>query len=92
MLTTRDALKQSVSEDQLHDAALFAISTRESMLEKAAGIGVLRTKDEDIRSLREMITYGLKGIAAYTEHAFNLGKEDKEIYSFVFESAGRNAG
>ena len=86
MLAVRDELKQSFSVDQLHDAALFEIDTRESMLEKAAGIGVLRTENEDIRSLREMITYGLKGMAAYTEHAFNLGKEDKEIYSFIFEA------
>ena len=56
------------------------------MLEKAAGVGVMRTENEDVRSLREMITYGLKGMAAYTEHAFNLGKENKDIYSFVLET------
>jgi hydroxylamine reductase len=56
------------------------------MLDKAAGVGVLRTENEDVRSLREMITYGLKGMAAYTEHAFNLGKENKEIYAFILEA------
>ena len=86
MLSLRDELKKGISADNLHDAATFTVDTRESMLEKAAGVGVLRTENEDVRSLREMITYGLKGMAAYTEHAFNLGKEDKEIYSFILEA------
>ena len=47
------------------------------MLEKAGTVGVLATENEDIRSLREMITYGIKGMAAYAEHANKLGKEDQ---------------
>jgi len=43
----------------------------------------LATKNEDERSLRELLTYGLKGIAAYTEHSFNLGYENKELYAFM---------
>ena len=86
MLSLRDELKKGISADNLHDAATFTVDTRESMLDKAAGVGVLRTENEDVRSLREMITYGLKGMAAYAEHAFNLGKEDKEIYSFILEA------
>jgi len=50
---------------------------------KAAEVGVLATENEDIRSLRELLTYGLKGIAAYAEHAFNLGYEDATIYAFL---------
>lgn len=46
-------------------------------------IGILRTKNEDIRSLRELLTYGLKGMAAYAEHAMNLGKTSEEIYAFI---------
>lgn len=46
-------------------------------------IGVLATENEDIRSLRELLTYGLKGMAAYTEHANHLGKENLEIVKFV---------
>lgn len=46
-------------------------------------IGVLRTKDEDIRSLRELVMYGIKGIAAYAEHAFNLNHENNDIYCFM---------
>src|SRR6056297_709959 len=49
----------------------------------SAEVGVLATKNEDERSLRELLTYGIKGIAAYTEHAFNLGYENKKIYEFI---------
>ncbi len=48
--------------------------------------GVLATEDEDVRSLRELLTYGLKGIAAYADHAAVLGSEDPEIYAFVFKA------
>jgi hydroxylamine reductase len=46
-------------------------------------VGVLATEDEDKRSLRELLTYGIKGIAAYAEHAFNLGYENETIYEFI---------
>ena len=49
-------------------------------------IGVLACENEDIRSLRELLTYGLKGIAAYAEHAAVLGKEDDRIYAFCFKA------
>ena len=49
-------------------------------------VGVLRTENEDVRSLRELIVYGLKGLAAYAEHAFNLGKTSEEIFAFVEEA------
>lgn len=51
--------------------------------DKSLEVGVLRTHDEDIRSLKELVHYGLKGIAAYAEHAFNLDKTDDEIFSFM---------
>ncbi|MBE6006974.1 MAG: hydroxylamine reductase [Sarcina sp.] len=50
---------------------------------KAAVVGVLATKDEDIRSLRELITYGLKGLAAYTKHANALLQDNEEIDAFI---------
>lgn len=50
---------------------------------KAKEVGVLRTKDEDIRSLKELVHYGLKGMAAYAEHAYNLDKTNDEIFSFM---------
>jgi len=57
--------------------------TVEAMEEKARQVGVLSTQNEDVRSLRELLTYGLKGLAAYAEHAANLGFEDNEIYAFM---------
>ncbi|SKA73497.1 hydroxylamine reductase [Clostridium sp. USBA 49] len=50
---------------------------------ESGDVSILQTKDEDIRSLRELLTYGIKGMAAYAEHAFNLGFEDKNIYEFM---------
>ena len=51
--------------------------------ENQSVVGVLRTENEDVRSLRELIMYGLKGMAAYAEHAFNLGKTSEEIFAFT---------
>ena len=51
--------------------------------EKAKTVGVLRTPDEDIRSLKELVHYGLKGMAAYVEHAHNLGYQSPEIFAFM---------
>ncbi|MGI6280016.1 MAG: hydroxylamine reductase [Acutalibacteraceae bacterium] len=87
MISLRDELRSKIEIDNLHDAAVFTVSSStEGMLEKAANVGVLSTKDPDIRSLREMIIYGLKGMAAYTEHALNIGKENMEIYVFIYQA------
>ena len=51
--------------------------------EKAATVGVLSTENEDIRSLRELITYGLKGLSAYSKHANVLLKNDEEVDAFL---------
>ena len=51
--------------------------------EKAKTVGVLSTKDEDIRSLRELITYGLKGLSAYSKHANALLQDDEEVDAFL---------
>jgi hydroxylamine reductase len=59
--------------------------TVEEMEEKAKLVGVLSTPDEDVRSLRQLLTYGLKGLAAYAKHAANLGYEDAEICAFMQE-------
>ncbi|MDD2217312.1 MAG: hydroxylamine reductase [Eubacteriales bacterium] len=88
MIAIRDELKNTVDVADLHDSAIFTVGTRESMLEKADSVGVLATENEDVRSLRQMITYGLKGMAAYAEHAKNIGKEDLGINSFIYEALG----
>ena len=56
-----------------------------------APLGVLSCDDEEIRSLRELLTYGLKGIAAYAVHAAALGKEDDAVYEFVFKALASTA-
>ena len=85
-LEVRDELKKALEDKgvdlgQLHDVATFAVKTDEEIIAKseAVEVGILATENEDVRSLRELITYGLKGMAAYAEHALNLGKEEEEI-------------
>lgn len=86
MIGFRNELKKQVSDVNLSDAAEFEVSDRASMLDKASKVGVLSTENEDVRSLREMIIYGLKGMAAYTHHALNIGKEDIAISAFIYEA------
>jgi len=86
MIGLRNDLKKQVPNVKHSDATEFEVKDRVSMLEKASMIGVLSTENEDIRSLREMIIYGLKGMAAYTHHALNIGKENLEINEFIYEA------
>lgn len=64
---------------------------REAYDDKAATVGVLREKDEDLRSLTELIVYGLKGMAAYLEHAMRLGHDDKSIHRFMQHTLAQTA-
>ena len=86
VLGLRDELRAQAEAEFVHDAATFQVKNREEMLDKAALVGVLSTENEDIRSLREMIIYGLKGLAAYAEHALNIGKENPELYDFIYRA------
>ena len=75
-----------VSEMLTHCKSLdWKTKTVEEMEEKAKLVDILSTPDEDVRSLRQLLTYGLKGLAAYAKHAANLGFEDTEIYAFMQE-------
>jgi len=79
-----DLLNQLSDKENLSEAALWTADTDE--FEKKANsseVGVLATANEDVRSLRELITYGLKGLAAYMKHANVLGYDDKEINTFM---------
>ncbi|HPI23010.1 MAG TPA: hydroxylamine reductase, partial [Spirochaetota bacterium] len=67
----------------LPDAATWSADTEAQLVEKAASVGVLRTENEDVRSLRELVVYGVKGMAAYAHHAARLGANDPEIYAFM---------
>ncbi len=73
-------------EKDLHDAVLWSPKNDQDILEKSLAVGVLSTKDEDIRSLRELIVYGLKGMAAYTKHAMVLGYTDDSIFAFIHKA------
>jgi hydroxylamine reductase len=86
MLALRNTLRARVAGQFLHDASTFEANSRAAMLEKAVSVGVLSTKNEDVRSLRELIIYGLKGMAAYGHHALNIGKEKDELYAFFYEA------
>ena len=86
VMEMRDAMAAKLLLPHLHDAAEFKAYSREDLLEKAADVGVLATENEDIRSLRELITYGLKGLAAYLYHALQLQKESPEISAFIYKA------
>lgn len=78
----QELLKQVVNQTRLPQAALWE-GTVSQFEQKAKEVGVLTTENEDIRSLRELITYGLKGLSAYTKHANALLKDNEEIDSFI---------
>lgn len=73
-------------DQQLPDAATWSPVSEKEYAEKAEQVGVMATEKEDVRSLRELLIIGLKGIAAYADHAAILGFEDDEIYSFMMEA------
>ncbi|AVQ44476.1 hydroxylamine reductase [Clostridium botulinum] len=76
-------IKNDKDEKEIHDAAVWAANNPEDFKKKAETVGVLSTENEDIRSLRELLTYGLKGMAAYLEHANNLGYDEDSIHAFM---------
>lgn len=82
---TLDARKKLIGQvqdiDKLPEAALWDGSG--DWDEKAGKVGVLSTENEDIRSLRELVTYGVKGLSAYTKHANALLQEDQEVDAFI---------
>lgn len=80
--TTQELLPQVKDQSSLPEASLWN-GAEDTFEEKAALTGVLSTEDEDIRSLRELITYGLKGLSAYTRHANALLAESKETDAFL---------
>ncbi len=88
-LALRDSLREKTGTENIqvpfstHDAATWTGNTMEDFIKKAQETGVLSTKDENIRSLRELLIYGVKGIAAYADHACNLGFEDEKIHRFI---------
>ena len=78
-----DLLNELSNTDGLAEAARYADTTVASWEEFSRTVGVLSEPDEDIRSLKELITYGLKGVAAYSKHANNLIKDNEELDAFI---------
>jgi len=96
-LKRRDALKEKflaaykekngkAFDEKLHHSATWFSDDRAEFEEKAKSVGVLATENEDVRSLRELLIIGLKGIAAYADHAAILGVEKDEIYDFIMQA------
>lgn len=85
-----ELLGQLDDQEGLHDAAVWNGDEASFDAKAHSGeVGVLATKNEDIRSLRELITYGLKGLAAYMKHANALGYENEEIDAFLQEDLAK---
>ncbi|WP_455717049.1 hydroxylamine reductase [Anaerosporobacter sp.] len=80
-----ELLAQLSNKEGLSEAALWSGDANEILKDKAESseVGVLATENEDIRSLRELITYGLKGLSAYSKHANALGYDNEEIDAFM---------
>ncbi len=94
-LAIRDELKKKLAEmapnvevPERDEGTWFAESDEE-MLAKGETVGVLAMENEDIRSLKQMITYGLKGMAAYTHHANNLKYENNQVDNFIQETLAK---
>lgn len=78
-----DLINQLLCREGLSEAAIWYADTNKAFDEKAWNVGVLATRDEDVRSLRELITYGLKGMSAYMKHANVLGYDDENVNAFM---------
>ncbi len=95
-MALRDELKALVSgpfeekhgrpaDEGLPISALWSADAKQ-FADRAVEVGVLATANEDVRSLRELLVYGLKGVAAYAHHAAMLGHESDEVYGFLSEA------
>ena len=84
-----ELLAKLSNKDGLSEAALWTATTREEYDSKSKVVGVLATENEDIRSLRELIIYGLKGLAAYMKHANELNYDNEEVSAFMQETLAK---
>lgn len=87
----RELIEKLDNKENLSEVALWEASSNDEMDIKSNSdeVGVLSTKNEDIRSLRELITYGLKGLSAYSKHANALGYDNEEIDAFMQETLAK---
>jgi len=86
-IALRDNLKTKANINEKNDALDWKGTSEADFNEKAKQVSTLFfDKDEDIRALKQYTLFGIKGIAAYAEHAFNLGFEEQDIYNFMEET------
>ncbi|GAA3656673.1 hydroxylamine reductase [Asaccharospora irregularis] len=79
----KELIEKLDDKSNLSQAVLWETSSRDEMYEKSLTVGVLATENEDVRSLRELIIYGLKGLSAYVKHANELGYDNEEVDAFL---------
>ena len=88
-LKVRDALRTKAGDvaGSLPDCAIWSSTDRQAIVEKAKSdeVRITATENEDVRSLRQLLVIGLKGVCAYAEHAAVLGFEKDDIYGFLME-------
>ncbi len=79
----RELIKEVSDPSSLPEAAFWDSTDRAEFVKKAKETGVLATENEDVRSLRELVIYGLKGLSAYSKHANALLQDDEEVDAFL---------
>ncbi|MDD4234395.1 MAG: hydroxylamine reductase [Bacteroidales bacterium] len=88
-LKLRDEFKSELKTNRielpnpLHSSVTWYSDDISEIERKSQLVGVLNIENEDIRSLKELLTYGIKGMAAYAEHAYNLGKINDDVFAFM---------
>lgn len=82
-IALRDSIKAKAGISCGCDACNWNAASKDEFYAKAETVGVLATENEDVRSLRELLTYGVKGIAAYADHANVLGYRDEKVGKFM---------
>ncbi len=86
-ISFRDQLKSKVKITEDHPSVGLSINSDSEIQDKAKGVGTLTyDNNEDIRGLKQYVLFGIKGMSAYAEHAFNLGFEDDDIFKFIEET------
>ena len=84
-LELRNEINNKISIKSDYDAVIWNPKNKNDIFKKAREVGILSTENQDIRSLQQLLTFGIKGMAAYAHHAFELGKKDQEIFDFMQE-------
>ncbi|MGL5439671.1 MAG: hydroxylamine reductase [Filifactoraceae bacterium] len=82
----KELISKLANKEGLSEIALWSGKTKSEIEARTKSVGILLTENQDIRSLKELITYGLKGMAAYNKHAHALGKRNKDVDNFIQET------